>query len=144
MARVLLPVMRRNYNPNPRGSATSTVTMAANNPFESRMHVVNAIPGMSGLGDVAPVAPAAPAPAFNWAQLATGISQAGVQIGTGLATNAINQRYGQLPAQGAVPLPTSTSMMYAPRPASWLPYAIVGGAVVVGGAILLLMRGKKK
>jgi hypothetical protein len=117
--------------------------MKSNNPFEARVQ-------LAGMGDITPApatSPVSAAPAtqgFNWQALAQGIAQAGVQVGGALATNAINQRYGQLPAPGAVPLPTQTSVRYAPAPSSWLPIAIIGGAVVLGGGILLMMRGGKK
>ena len=41
MATVYNPVMPRRYNPNPRGSATTQVTMPGHNPFEQRTRLVN-------------------------------------------------------------------------------------------------------
>jgi hypothetical protein len=53
MATVLVPTMRAKYDPNPRGSATAHVTMAAANPFERESVSVRAanqprdmLPGM--------------------------------------------------------------------------------------------------
>lgn len=53
MATQLVPVMRVKVNPNPRGSATSHVTMPAANPFEREtlsVRTANQPPQLSGLG----------------------------------------------------------------------------------------------
>jgi len=55
MATQLVPVMRVKVDPNPRGSATSHVTMPAANPFEREtlsVRTANQPPQLSGLGDV--------------------------------------------------------------------------------------------
>jgi hypothetical protein len=150
MARVLLPVMARQYDPNPRGSATTTVIMKGNNPFERTSTMVNgrlaggALPGMSGLGEAAPAAapaaPAAPAAGTDWGAVAAAIAQAGVQVGSQAIQHhyAVNQ-----------PIP-STITNYLPvvnpnvRPApkkAWVPWAVGGGTLVLGvGLIFLFMR----
>ena len=159
MARVLMPTMARRYNPNPRGSSTTTVTMRSHNPFESRVSLLNgmgggALPGMSGLGDnndaeamattPTPAAPAASAGAFDWTALAQSLATAGVQVGGQLATNRVNQLYGPaakpLTAAGAVKLPVGTPLS---QPSTILPWAIAGGGVVLAGILLFAFRGKK-
>lgn len=151
MARVLTPVMQRRYDFNPRGSATATVVMKGNNPFEQRSHLVNsqlasgALPGMSGLGNTpAPAAPA-PAPATDWNTVAQQLAQAAIQVGGTVATGAINQHYApnqRIPAVTSAQIPV-VNANYNPQPrANWAPWAI-GGAVLVGGVgLLLLMRRK--
>lgn len=159
MARVLIPVHARRYNPNPRGSSTTTVMMRADNPFESRSTIINgqrsgSMPGMGGLGD-APVpatspvssAPAAASTGIDWTKLLTGVSQVGVQVGGQLAQNAIQQHYGQLPAQQPMLLPTQTHPgLRVAQPSSWVPIAVIGGAAVLGIGILFMARksGKRR
>ncbi len=153
MARILMPTMARRYNPNPRGSSTTTVTMKSNNPFEHRvsLHDANALPGMSGLGDnnteasmATTPAPAAPG-GFDWGALANTLAQTGVSVGGQLATNRIQQLYGPKPqplqAAGSTYLPVG--IPYA-QPKSWLPWAIIGGGVVLAGTLLIAFRGGKK
>lgn len=149
MARILMPTMARRYNANPKGSSTTTVTMKSNNPFESRVALLSggALPGMSGLGEEPGNQPATtPAAAgFDWTALAQSIAGAGVQVGGQLATNRIQQLYGPKPQQltgpGAVPLPIG--IPYA-QPKSWMPWAIMGGGVVLAGVMLFAFRGGKK
>jgi len=141
-----MPVMSRRYDHNPRGSATSTVVMKSNNPFEARTRVMNSL---AGLGADAPAAANPTAPAgFNWGTfgegLVTSIGKVGVQVGGQIVTNEVNKRYGQIPGPAISPLPTTSGMRVAPAPKAWLPFAILGGAVVVGGGILMLMRKKKR
>jgi len=141
--------MKRSYNPNPRGSSTTTVIMKSNNPFESSISLHNggALPGMSGLGAAAPTTAPAPAPAagFDWTSLANSLTTAGVNVGGQLATNRINQLYGPKPqplsAPGVTYLPVG---MPSSQPKRWLPIAIIGGGVVVAGLMLFAFRGKKK
>lgn len=154
MARVLMPTMARRYNPNPRGSSTTTVTMKSNNPFESniQLHNANALPGMSGLGNVAPapatspnpMAAQAPSGGFDWTGLMNAIGQTGVQVGGQLATNRIQELYGPKPqpltAPGAQYLPVGVPLA---QPKPWLPWALVGGGVLAAGVILFAFRGKK-
>lgn len=153
MARVLMPTMARRYNPNPRGSSTTTVTMKSNNPFESRvsLHESGALPGMSGLGadtlatSPAPMAAQAPSGGFDYTALLNSIAQAGVSVGGQLATNRIQELYGPKPqplsAAGAQYLPVGVP--YA-QPKPWLPVAIIGGGVVLAGVLLFAFRGGKK
>lgn len=151
MARVLIPVMRRTYDHNPRGSATATVMMKGNNPFEQRSLLVNgklaggALPGMSGLGDAAAPAPAPAAPATDWNTVAQQLAQAAIQVGGSVATGAINQRYAtnqRLPAVGSTQIPVvNSNSVYQPR-ASWAPWAIGGGVLGVGLVAILLLRRK--
>lgn len=147
MAVVLTPVMARRYNHNPRGSATSTVVMKSNNPWERSSTLMNApnarlsggaLPGMSGLGDDVPTSNGTPIPT-------TGTSDLTAAIGAGmaLATARIQQLYGG----GASALPIANSNARpplapaAPAPAgSSLPLIIgIGG---IGLVAYLFLRKK--
>lgn len=160
MARVLIPQNSRIYNQNPRGSSTATVLMKGNNPFERPIRMTNArlaggaIPGMSGLGDdstgydtgegninasgqavTAPGPNSAAAPGIDWTKLLTGVATAGAQVGTAALNQRINTIGGntKLPVVNANAKPASSSVM---------PWAIGGGALVVGLGLLFLMIRK--
>ncbi len=144
MARVLIPVMPRRYNPNPRGSATTTVTMSGDNPFERPVNVLNStrsmLPGMGALGmtdgpsadaSLSPSQPMVPSAStgIDWSKILTGAVQAGAQLGVAKlqaqADRALPKTTGitNIPVQGYYPPPK--------HPA--LPWVIGGGAVLVLG-----------
>lgn len=54
MATVMTPINPRRYNHNPRGSATTQVTMAAHNPFEQRTTLVNRSGTVAQLAGIQP------------------------------------------------------------------------------------------
>jgi len=149
MARVLIPVYKRRYNPNPKGSSTTQVLMPSDNPFERRTSIVNQsrtmMPGMGGLGDIAPVAPASTG--INWGAITQGAVTAGTQVGQVALTNAVNKI---LPPPKPVPMqypqaqPLPMSYSPAAQKKSILPWAIGGGVLVLGIGALLMLRGKKR
>lgn len=154
MARVLVPVMNRRYNANPRGSATTTVTMSSNHPFERQTRVMNStrsmLPGMGALGvlgEDAP-APAAPAATIDWTKVLTGVAAAGTQVAQTAATNAVNQLIP--PPTTKVPVANSMTILpvvnpnyVAPAP-SKLPWILGGvGLLVVGVGAMFLFRKKR-
>jgi len=149
MARVLIPVMPRRYNANPRGSATTTVTMAGDNPFERQVNVLNStrsmLPGMGALGitdgpsvptdSQPPVTPAeAAAAGVDWSKILTGLTNAGAQLAIAKLTPPLPK------TTGITPIPVG-GPFHMPAKSSVLPWAIGVGVVVVGlGAFLLLRR----
>ncbi len=137
MARVLIPVMNRRYNANPRGSATTTVVMSANNPFERPVNVLNAtrsmLPGMGALG--ADPAPAAAPGSIDWNAILTG----GVTAAAQLAAAKLNPPIKV--ATGISPIPVVGPGYYPPKP-SMAPWLIGGGVAVLGVVGLFLMLRK--
>lgn len=149
MARVLMPVMPRTYNPNPRGSATTTVRMRADMPFERPSMVVNSnrgmLPGMSGLGaDPAPgTPPIFGAQGVDWTALLNQGAQIGIQAGQSAIQNAITPHMQQMSTPSINHLPVMTgARAVAPAKPIW-PW-VVGGVVVVGAIGALLLLRKKK
>lgn len=144
MARVLIPVMPRSYNYNPKGSATTHVTLAGDNPFERQTVIVNKsrsyIPGLGALG--------AEAPALTWQQqIAQAAIQTGTQVGTQLATNAINKilppNITALPTTSAVPMQI-VSANYVPAKPSKMPWIIGGSVLLLGIGAFFVLRKKRK
>ncbi len=148
MARVLMPTMPRSYNHNPRGSSTATVVMKGDNPFERRTIMTNsrlaggALPGMSGLGDAAP-APAPAAAATDWTGVAAALAQAGVQIG-GQAIAAHYAPNQPLSTPVIQQLQAINPNAQRPQQSSVLPWALGGGALVLGLGVLYLMVRTRK
>jgi hypothetical protein len=149
MAVALTPVMARRYNHNPRGSATSTVVMKSNNPWERKSTLMNApssrlsggaLPGMSGLGDDIPTSNGTPIPTTGTSDLTAAIG-----AGVALATARISQLYGG----GASALPILNSNAKPPLPpgapapsSSALPMLIgIGG---IGVVVYLFLRKKPR
>jgi hypothetical protein len=148
MAIAFSPSTRRRYNHNPRGSATAHVTLPSNNPFERRITVVNdsrsMIPGMGDLG-----AEAAPKPGIDWASIATGVSNAAIQVGQQAATNAVN-RILPPPPSTVLQAPQTQYLQpsyptYAPAPKSGISKWVIGGGIaVLGIGVLFLVTRKKR
>ncbi len=154
--RVLQPVIDRTYDPNPQGSATTTVTMAAAMPFSRTVRVArygSQPAGMSGLGDAtsdANAQMAADAAAYTaaqsavqavpksdtstlWGQLAEGLTRAGSTIVQGAATRVANRLTGT----SATTLPRT----YMPG-ASGPSFLLIGGVAAVAGLGLWFMMRK--
>lgn len=109
MATQLVPVMRVKVDPNPRGSATSHVTMPAANPFEREELSVRSAnqPGgsMPGMGEFnfdfstgtttgaesLPAAKAAPEAQSWWGGLLQNVASSAVKVGQGWATHELTK-----------------------------------------------------
>ncbi len=160
MARVLVPVMPRRYNHNPRGSATAIVTMKGSNPFESGvagLRRVSPYPGQlaglgsAGLGDeMGPPLPPTSGPAtsgttpIDWTGMVKAAATAAQPILNAQAARLL-PRQGVTAVQGVAAQMLPVGVQYpAPKPASKLPYVLVGVGVIGLGAAVLLMRRKRK
>lgn len=108
MAVVKAPFVARRYNHNARGSATATVLMRANNPWERRSTLMNsplaggALPGMSGLGDADPL------PTSNGTDMAAAGATA-LTTAFGAAQQLATARIMQLYGNGATALPIANA-----------------------------------
>lgn len=144
MALVYHPIRKQTYDHNPRGSATTHVTMRQDNPFDRR--VIAKVRDLRGLdlGDATQTDPgtatSAPSGGF-WGSAMTMLSSAAATVLPKLAATAINaSRSGDSgPVPGTNPAPAP---YVAPKPAmpSWV---IPVGAVAIGAALFLAMRKKK-
>lgn len=167
MARVLLPVMPRRYDPNPRGSATKHVTMAGDNPFERRVTAVNGsarrtmLPGMGAI-DLTPIAQttaaaagdatktAASGGAIDWTSLAQKVGDSALKVGTTYAQNRIETLYGPKPqpltGTAATMLPGQAGASYPPPPkkSSVLPWVLAGAGILAVGGVIIFLRRKKR
>ncbi len=159
MARVLIPVVPRRYNHNPRGSSTAVVTMAGHNPFESGvsgLHRISSNPGqLAGLGgaglgaDPAPVyGPPAPGATdsgttpINWAGIAQAVATAATPLVAAEAQRLVPSQAARIQGAAATMLPVNPQISY-PKPKSKMPYVLVGVGVVGLAAAFFLMRRKK-
>lgn len=163
MARVLIPVVPRRYNHNPRGSSTVQVQMRGDNPFERPTMLVNSnrrmLPGMGGLGTTLDTTPiqqaaaqtvdqAASGGGFSWSGLLSKVTGAAVDVGTAYATNRIQTLYGPKPAP--LPVPQTTLLPGQPGAPAAYPAApskmpmILGVAAVVGVGAFMFLRKKKR
>jgi hypothetical protein len=145
MARVITPVHPRRYNPNPRGSATTTVLMRAHNPFETRVRLATrqsgSLPGMGALD-------------IDWGNIfekgiSTGIDLVGT-AGQNVVNKLIPPPTTTLQAPQATLLPGQPSAgapglpVYLPAPAKPSPMPwIIGGVAVLGGVLFMTMRKRR-
>lgn len=158
MARVLIPTNPRRYNPNPRGSATTTVTMRSDNPFERGVRASNArmLPGMGALEIPSSLTQSLPASTVEAAKSTTGINWGGitenllntaVKVGGDIATTKLGTPKAQpmqTPTiqylQAVNPSAYAAEIMPGQSTASKMPMILIAIGVVGLGAVFLLRK----
>lgn len=161
MARVITPVHPRRYNPNPKGSATTTVLMKAHNPFETPVRQVTrrsgSLPGMGAI-DLAPLQSAgqealkttATSGGIDWASIWGGAIKTGTELVGQAGSNLIDKlippasvklpvpQAHLLPGQPGASAPVYIQPPSRPSPLPW----IIGGGVLLG-AVVFMMRKRR-
>ena len=157
MARVLIPTHARRYNPNPRGSATATVTMRSDNPFERGVRAVNGrmLPGLGALEVPSTLTQALPSSTVEAAKSTTGINWGGmfenlantaIKVGGDVATSKLVKPVAQpLPSQGITTLPVVQPVIQYGQEmrSSKLPMILLGLGVIGLGAVFLLRKKRR-
>jgi len=165
MARILVPVNKRTYNHNPRGSATAVVSMRGRNPFEGSapvlVHKGSAIPGMSGIDGLGADGATPTSATPSWmSNLLSSVVPLATSVGTTLVQNRMTTLYPpqtqSVQAQGAQMLPGQSGpnqlstgpqsiLVYPPAPAkSNMPMILIAVGVIGLGAAFMMSKKKRK